>query len=167
MMQQVRRSEERDVRGDSGFTMIELIVVMSIASALMALGVFGFTSYQRTAEHKGTQQELTSLLRNTSERAISEGRTYCIDIADDGLSYDLWRGACGAGVLVQGPLATKDARVTVLASDTDPAVESLSETCCITFYPRGTATPTWLMVSSEGRDATYTITVEGLTSRVY
>jgi prepilin-type N-terminal cleavage/methylation domain-containing protein len=167
MMQQVPRSEDRDVRRDSGFTMIELMVVMSISSTLLAIGVFGFTSYQRTAEHKGTQQELASVLRNTSERAISEGRTYCVDVAENGLAYDIWRGACGTGTLVQGPLKTKDDRVTVLASDTNPAVESVSPTCCITFYPRGTATPTWLTVSSEAREATYTITIEGLTSRVY
>jgi prepilin-type N-terminal cleavage/methylation domain-containing protein len=169
MMQPVRRSEERYVRGDSGFTMIELIVVMSVASTLMALAVFGFTNYQRTAEHQGTQEQLTSQLRNLSQRAISEGRTYCIALASDSVSYDIWRGSCGTGTHVQGPLLTQDSRVTISATVTvaSPTPPCSAGAACIYFYPRGTATPAQLIVSSSARDTTYTIRVEGLTARVY
>lgn len=169
MMQKVRRSQERDARRDSGFTMIELIVVMSIASTLMALAVFGFTNYQRASEHKGTQEQLTSQLRNLSQRAISEGRTYCVALASDSMSYDIWRSSCGSGTRVQGPLRTRDSRVTLSATVTvaSPAPACPAGAKCIYFYPRGTATPAQLVVSSSARDTTYTIRVEGLTARVY
>ena len=154
-----------------GFTMIELIVVMSIASVLMSIGIFGFTSWQRLAQQQGSASQLVSSLRTTSERAISEGRTYCLDISST-TAYSVWRYSCSvgstpAGVQVSGPY-TVASKVTLAASNTLPAgAACTSGHTCIYFYPRGTAVPTSVTVSSSSRTKVYTVHVEGLTSRVW
>ena len=158
----------RVMRDDSGFTLVELMVVMVIAGTLMAIGVFSLANYQKLSQQRGTAREVVSLLRNASERAISEGRTYCIDIAADQLSTTTWQRACGpTGTALADGTRTQSSRVTL-----EVTVSGAGPTCpashqCIYFYPRGTATPATVVVRSSARSKTYTVTVEGLTARVF
>jgi prepilin-type N-terminal cleavage/methylation domain-containing protein len=162
----------RQVRStDDGFTMLELVVVMAIASVLMAIGIFGFTNWQRTAQQQGSASQLVSTLRTASERAISEGRTYCVDISA-GTSYTVWRYACAttgtpAPVQVAGPY-TAAARVSLVTTNTLPAGAACPASHkCVYFYPRGTAVATTVAVQSTARSRVYTVHVEGLTARVW
>jgi len=160
----------RLTRNQGGFTLVELMVVMVIAGVLMTIGVFGFVNYQKTSQQRGTAKEVVSLLRNASERAISEGRTYCIDIAADGLSTTTWQRACGSsGTAVGVNMRTQSSQVTLEAtvSNPSPAPECPASHQCLYFYPRGTATPATVLVRSSARSKTYTVTVEGLTARVF
>jgi type II secretion system protein H len=155
---------------DDGFTLIELLVVMTIATVLMSIGAFGFWNWRSTAQHQGSAQQLVSQLRNTSEQAISEGRTYCLDLAAGGRSYSLWRYACSAaGSAAGGPYPTQSTKVTITAVLTQPPTvpPCPGGDQCMYFYPRGTAIPTTITVSSTARSRTYTIHVEGLTARVW
>jgi type II secretion system protein H len=159
-------------RDESGFTLIELMVVMVIAGALLAIGVFSFANYQKTSEQRGTAREVVSQLRNASERAISEGRTYCIDIAPDGLTTKTYRYACdGAPTSVlSGTSKTQSSKVTLAVVLTSPAPTLACPTAhqCLYFYPRGTATEATVAVNSSARATkSYTVTVEGLTARVF
>jgi prepilin-type N-terminal cleavage/methylation domain-containing protein len=150
-----------------GFTMIELLVVMIVASVLMSIGIFGFTNWQQTAQQQGSASQLVSTLRSSSEKAISEGRTYCVDISA-GTSYTQWRYSCGAGgTQVAGPY-TVQSKVTLETTNALP----LGATCpashrCVYFYPRGTAVATTVAVRSTVRSRVYTVHVEGLTARVW
>jgi type II secretion system protein H len=156
---------------DDGFTLVELMVVMVIAGALMAIGVFSFANYQKTSQQRGTAREVVSQLRNASERAISEGRTYCIDIAANGLSTATYRYACdgAATSVLSGSAKTQSSNVTLAAVVTNPtpAPACPASHQCVYFYPRGTATPATVVVRSSTRSKTYTVTVEGLTARVF
>lgn len=156
---------------DAGFTLIELVVVMAIAGVLSSIGIFGFSSWQRTAQQQGSAKELVSQLRNASERAISQGRTYCVDIDPTGRSYTLWQYACDtvAGTQVAGPHATQSPDVTLAATLTlpSPAPACPASNSCLYFYPRGTAIPATVSVHSSARSMVYTLHVEGLTARVY
>jgi prepilin-type N-terminal cleavage/methylation domain-containing protein len=152
---------------DSGFTLIELLVTMSIASVLMSIGIYGFVNWQHTAQQQGSASALVSTLRTGSERAISEGRTYCVDVSG-GTSYTLWRYSCdAAGTKVAGPYAvqSKVSLATVNTLPTGAACPSGHK--CVYFYPRGTAVPTTVTVSSSVRSRTYVVHVEGLTARVW
>jgi prepilin-type N-terminal cleavage/methylation domain-containing protein len=155
---------------DAGFTLLELLVVMSVAGVLMAVGIFGFTNWRYTAQQQGSAGELVSTLRGASERAVSEGRTYCVDITG-GTSFTVWKYSCGGatGTKVQGPSRVQDAAVKLTATVTtpSPAPSCPSGDSCLYFYPRGTAVPATVAVSSSRRSQVYTVHVEGLTARVW
>jgi type II secretion system protein H len=164
-------SGARLAHDESGFTLVELMVVMVIAGILMTIGAFSFANYQKVSQQRGTAREVVSLLRNASERAISEGRTYCIDIAADRLSTTTWQRACGGptGTSLGNTTRTQSSRVTIDATVTNPSPTPVcpSSHQCVYFYPRGTATPATVLVKSSARSKTYTVTVEGLTARVF
>lgn len=167
MMAQPARSQ----RDDRGTTMLELVVVMATAGALMAIGIFGFTNWRHTSQHQGAAHELVSTLRGASVQAISEGRTYCVDIKGSGSTYELWRVSCGGtgSVRVGATRSTQSPAVTYAASVTPPTPTPAcpSGSRCLYFYPRGTAIPASVTVASTHRSKTYTVRVEGLTSRVF
>lgn len=156
---------------DAGTTMLELIVVMSIAGTLMAVGMFSFTGWQSTAQHQGSAEELVSTLRGASTRAVSEGRTYCVELKSDTRTYQLYRSACSGptAVAVDGARTSQQTAVSYAASVTNPspAPACPGTSRCLYFYPRGTALPAQVVVGSTRRTKTYTVRVEGLTSRVY
>jgi len=160
-----RDSRATDAHGDSGFTLIELMVTMLIASTLMSIGAFGFTNWQRTSQQRGTAQELVSALRNTAQRSVSEGRTYCVGLTAQ--SYVVSRGvSCITGTVAPGGARTASAKVSLSVPPTG-AGSCPAASQCIYFYPRGTASPATVNVTSSARSKVYTITVEGLTARVY
>jgi len=161
----------RLIDDDAGVTMIELIVVMSIVGVLVSLASFGFWNWRQTSEHQGSAQQFVSQLRNVAVRAVSEGRTYCVDIDASKQSYSLWRYACdgSTGTQAGGPWATQSNRISLAAAVVapTPAPSCPSSHSCLYFYPRGTAIPATVTVSSSSRANTYTVHVEGLTARVW
>jgi prepilin-type N-terminal cleavage/methylation domain-containing protein len=158
-------------RHDEGFTLVELMVTMVIAGILMAIGMFTFANYLKVSQQRGSAREVVSLFRTASERAISEGRTYCVDIAPSRTATTLYRYACdgAAASVASGTTKTQSTKVTVSAVVTNPtpAPACPASHQCVYFYPRGTATPTTATIASTARSKTYTVTVEGLTARVY
>ena len=157
-------------RRDDGFTLIELIAVMAIGGVLATVGAFGFTNLQSGSEHRGSTAELVSALRSASERAISEGRTHCVDLDQTGRSYSTWRYSCGpTGSQLGRSRRTQTQAVTITAvlSLPTPTPACPGGHRCLYFYPRGTATPATLTVTSSKRSRAYTVRVEGLTARVY
>lgn len=142
---------------------------MVIASTLVAIGALGISNWQRTAEQQGSAQQVVSQLRKAAERAVSEGRTYCVDF-NGTRSYTLWRYSCSSsGTAVEGTRTTQSRRVSLTSAVTLP---SPAPACpvgdqCAYFYPRGTATPATVQVASSARSKVYTVHVEGLTARVY
>jgi len=169
------RPRRRSLGGQHGFTLVELMVTMAIAGTLAAISIFGFVNYRYTSEEQGSAQELVSVLRSASEQAVSEGRTYCVDLAKAAAPavnriYSTWQYACGAGgTQTSGLRQTQSSQVSFAATVTNPATPPTCPAAhvCLYFYPRGTALPATVIVSSSKRSKTYTIHVEGLTARVY
>ena len=160
---------------EDGFTLIELIVVMSIVGVLAAVSSFSFANQMHKRQQQGSTQEIVSFLRSASVQSVSEGRTYCVSLAAAAApavnrGYTLWRYSCGGSTSVQvgGARATQTPNVgfalTVSAPASSPCQAGAK---CIYFYPRGTATPATVTVSSTKRTKTFAISVEGLTARVY
>lgn len=157
---------------EDGFSLMELVVTMVIASTLMGLGIFGFTNWQSMSEQQGTAQSLVSALRNVAVRSVSESRTYCVDfVAETGKSYVVYRAACGTGTVASGVRQTESTKVSFVTTVPAPATATPTS-CpashkCVYFYPRGTASPASVNVRSTARAKVYTIYVEGLTARVW
>ena len=163
-------------QADNGFTLVELMVTMAIAGTLSAIAIFGFANYRNTSQHQGSAQEIVSVLRSTSEQAISEGRTYCVDLqnaspATGNRTFSTWRYSCGGAGSSQsgGTRTTQSTDITFSAIVTNPATPPAcpASHACLYFYPRGTALPATVTVASSKRSKTYAIHVEGLTARVY
>jgi prepilin-type N-terminal cleavage/methylation domain-containing protein len=161
---------QNESRDDVGFTLVELLVTMLIGSVLLSIGGLTIINWQRTAQQQGSSQELTSQLRKAAEQSVSEGRTYCVDLAPT-RNYTLWRYNCGGtgSVAVEATKRTQAPAVTLQSTVTAPIPAKPCPTgdSCVYFYPRGTATPATIQVRSSARSKVYTVHVEGLTSRVY
>ena len=157
----------RTSRDEAGFTLIELMVTMLIASTLMSIGAFGFTNWRHTSQQRGSAQELVSALRSTAVRSVSEGRTYCVDFDSAAAqSYSVYRVSCSStGTLARGGASTAGPKVSLTTNVTSTPCPAGHK--CIYFYPRGTASPATVNVTSSARSKVYTINVEGLTARVY
>ena len=185
MVFRVARIRRRRWRGcspvDAGFTLIEMLTTMAIAALLMATAAWALRAYSESQAEKGTANRLLTSMRDTAQRAQSEGRVYCISF-DSAKSWTVWRYSCTTwtGVSVQGGTITNSK---VASSSPDgkafisavslPAVTTagFSANCragslgCAYFFPRGTSSTGTVVVSRSGSSRTYTVKLEGLTSR--
>ena len=146
---------------DHGFTLIEVLVTIGLASVLMAFAVAGYHRWTIASEQSGTARELQSLLRNTQQRAVTEGTAMCVQFNTTADTYRVVEGTCAApGGQLQGPFHTSDDRIDIAA----PSFTAGSTG--VTFFARGTASAGSVQVVRDGSTKVYTIDVEGLTGRV-
>jgi prepilin-type N-terminal cleavage/methylation domain-containing protein len=149
---------------DSGVTLIEVLVTISLMSAMMVIALSGWGSWARASEQSGTARELQAVLRRTQQSAVTEGRAMCVEFAVASNQYAVYRGACGdsARAMTWGPAAPDSSRVALTA----PTFPGSGAGTGVTFYARGTATPGTVEVTRDGSTRVYTLTVERLTGRV-
>jgi prepilin-type N-terminal cleavage/methylation domain-containing protein len=150
---------------DRGFTLIEVLVVISLLGTMMAIAVGGWSSWAKASAHSGTAREIQTIMRQAHQRAVTEGRAICVwfDVASN--SYTVYRGSCEVStkVKIAGPYQTGADQVQL----TLPAFTSPSGTSAgVTFLARGTAWPGEVRVSRTGSSKVYVLKVEGLTGRV-
>jgi prepilin-type N-terminal cleavage/methylation domain-containing protein len=155
---------------DVGFTLIELVMVVALMALAGTLALVALVNYSAAQDHQGTADELVSDLRNAGQRAVTEGRTYCVFLDDTADTWTLYRTSCSAGTLVQGPTPTRG-DITVGGLSIATTANCQTAGACIYFNPRGTATggptglPSKVDVQRDGETA-INVTVEGLTGRV-
>ena len=153
-------------RRDSGFTLIEVLVTITLLGVLMAISISGWSSWSKAREQSGTASELESTLRQTQQRAVTEGLAMCVQFDVDADQYDVYRGACDSSsrVRVAGPISTAASSVELSAPGF--TAQSGATSTGVTFYARGTAWPGTVQVTRTGESRVYTLRVEGLTGRV-
>lgn len=148
---------------DSGFTLIEVMVTVTLLGMMMAIAVGGFSSWAKASAHSGTAREVQTVLRQAQQRAVTEGLAMCVWFDTGANTYTHYRGACDSPTkqLLVGPYRTGDPAVRLTApgfpTTTSPGV---------TFYARGTATAGSVKVTRTGSTKEYVVSVEGLTGRV-
>lgn len=150
---------------DSGFTLVELMVTLALLGLMSAIAIGGWRSWAVASEHSGTAREIQSLLRQTQQRAVTEGRAACVQFDVAANAWTVYRGTCDdpARLRLEGPIASDTTEVQVSSpSFTAPSGTSTG----VTFYARGTAWPGEVRVTRTGTSKTYVLTVEGLTGRV-
>lgn len=156
---------------DDGFTLVEVLVSMILATTLMTAAVMGLKQYISAQSLAGSANDLASRMRNAAERSLSEGITYCLALDSTNNTYQLFSSACGTGVAKTTVVKAQSAYVT----PSFPTVAAQAFTscpggpvACVYFYPRGTASSGSVKVckTSSCSGKVWTVTVEGLSSRV-
>ena len=152
-------------RSESGFSLIELMVAMSIFGVLTALAVMPLRGYQHSQEHVGAAREVVAALRNAQVRAVNEGTTYRAEIQPHGV-----RVFAGT-TLVKSYSIPDEVTLTVAGAGFTPAASPSNPTPAAVpdayFYGRGTGSAGVIQVTrASSTTKSYTITIEGLTARV-
>ena len=148
-----------NTRRDSGFSLIEVLVSIALMGVLMAIAVGGWSAWARASEQSGTARELQSTLRQTQQRAVTEGTAMCVTFTS--VAYTVSRGSCTsspppAATRVEGPVPA--GRGVQIASSAFPLG--------VTFTARGTSTDGSVTVTRTDSSKVYTLQVEGFTGRV-
>lgn len=167
---------------ERGFTLIEVLVAMALASILMTLGAFAMRSYWINRSLEGARAEVGSTLRQLQQQSVSESHPLVFGVRFTPgtgptsattkwatLKYNPNASGSKCDVLTTNTFST---RVYVSAASFAPT--SLDVSGCtdgagesfVWFYARGTATAGSLTLRQPELDRELKVTVSGLTSRI-
>jgi type IV fimbrial biogenesis protein FimT len=150
-------------RRDSGFTLIEVLVTISLLGAMMAIAVSGGSSWVESRAHRGTAEELRVVLRLTLQRAVTESSAMCVRFTSAPSTYSVFRGRCAiAATRVHGPFGPSSSRVSLVPAFTDSTATGLTD---VQFNARGTAWSGAIEVARAGA-ASYVVRVESFSGQV-
>lgn len=146
---------------DEGFTLLEVLTTCLLLGLLLSLGAGPWQSYRHTRAHIEARTELVAALRNAQVSAVSESVTYRVDFtAKKVITFRLNGGSAEQ----KRQFEIDDSIVTY----DGPAFEDTGGLvgASVFFYPRGSASKGSVDVARDDRAKVYTVSVEGLTSRV-
>lgn len=81
------------VRSTRGFTLLELLVVMTIMALVIGVATVSFSGSNPSVKLKAESRQLISNFRYARSRALSESRIFSVSIIDDGRGYQVDPGA--------------------------------------------------------------------------
>ena len=149
-----------------GFTLLELMVVIALMGILLAIGAGTFRTWSSAQAQAGTASDIEGVLRQTQQRAVTEGSSMCVQFNVDDDTWVQYRGRCDNPdrQQIRGIWETQDNNVHLV--DAEFLDHDGSYVDGVSFSPRGTATPGQIVISRDGNPKLRTVTVEGLTGRV-
>jgi prepilin-type N-terminal cleavage/methylation domain-containing protein len=175
-----------------GFSIIEILVVITIIGIIALCAIPGFASYRRRSSCLAAGDELRGILRAVRSRAIARGRHAGVKFVHSGSNwtYTLYDDGNGNGIAnsdissgvdrrYSGPAVTmplfRTAAIALLPKairdpdgdpllPTDPALQFGRSTLC-SFSPIGSGTPGTIYIS-DGIDQLYAVRVLGASGRV-
>jgi general secretion pathway protein H len=141
-------------RAESGFTLIELVVVLALAALLLAFVAPRMMGSHGSASLEGAARQMAAALRDTRSEAIRRNRSQAFAIDAEAPSY---RSAVSSR-----PVMLPQATSLVLYTTTDEQVDEASG--AIRFFPDGSSTGGGIRLRRGG--AAVEIRVDWLTGRV-
>lgn len=164
---------------EGGFTLVELLMVMSITTVLLSLGAFALRHYWLAQSLQGGRGEVVSGLRGAQELAVTEsqplifGVRFRVGSSDwDLVRYDprppakcTVRGSqsFSAGVVVETASFLESAGIT---STCRSQIAGAGSDQFAFFFPRGTATAGSVTLRQPSLDRSLSVSVTPMTGRV-
>jgi general secretion pathway protein H len=141
------------MRADSGFTLIEMLVVIAIIALIGAFVLPQFSGAQAKADMNSTAHRLAAGLRTTRSLAMAHGRSemFTVDVA-----HGLYRAGAGATQAID-----KQVRVTLVTASQERIDAAAGN---IRFFADGSSTGGGLSLRAGTRSAL--VLVDWLTGRV-
>lgn len=159
-------------QNDSGFTLVELMVVMSILTILMGLSAYALLPYMRSQALTSTTNEILTDFRDAQVRAQGEVRTYCLIFDVGNSSYEIRRINVSKDVNGNPVLCTGIAPdVSILERRELPRGVALSvadfgpDASTAYFYARGTSSGGRLVIISTALNQDREIQLTALTAK--
>ena len=170
-------------KNQDGFSLIELLVVMSLTSILLTLGAFAIRHFYLVRSLTGGQDETVSQLRAVQAKVMAESNPLIYGVGfDEGTSdweivrYNSRTGVCAgdgnrafdAGVIISDVNFTNTVggqNVSTIVAACSGIISAPSDGWAF-FLPRGMATPGTLTLRQPALDRTEGIQVTGLSGRV-
>jgi prepilin-type N-terminal cleavage/methylation domain-containing protein len=168
------------MRGDGGFSILELLVVISIVAILFSLSAVALRNYWRAQALQGGKTELTSHLRRAQEQAVTESHPIIFGVQfrlgepewatvrfdpDSGVCAIDETRALSAGVVVSAAEFLDAAGVTDVCEAQLPPL-GMADDEFVFFFPRGTATAGSVTLLQPSSASTETLDVTPITGRV-
>ncbi|MFQ5994564.1 MAG: GspH/FimT family pseudopilin [Acidiferrobacterales bacterium] len=137
-----------------GFTLLELLVVLAIASALVAIVVPQFSGVMATLELKSSVRELASALRQARSQAIAQRHHVAVTLNVERRTYET------SGVTQRHTLPSA-LKLKLLTAKSEIVNETVG---AIRFFADGSSTGGQIKLSTDGH--AHVIDVKWLTGRV-
>ena len=151
----------RLARPDEGFTLVELLVVCVLLSAVLAISAPAYLSWGAARAQQDTARDVVSQLRAAQVRAQAEVTPYRVDIDAD--SVQTYRVPVGGPETLVRQYELTTSRVELTGGT---FVDIKGTGSRVWFFPRGNSSDGQVTVARDGASTTDVIEVEGLTSRV-
>jgi len=141
--------------GDRGFTLVEMMIVVTVMAILAAVAAPNFTSYMTHRRLNGAARQIMTDLMEARMRAVSQNNRFKVFFLDDGHRYTILDDSNNNNTEDSGETSTtKDIR------DVYRDV-TFSATADPIFYPRGTAYGTTVTISNSGGSKSVTVATAG------
>jgi prepilin-type N-terminal cleavage/methylation domain-containing protein len=131
------KEKRAPMKNNKGFSLIELVIVMSIAAVLMAIASPSMISSMESAEYREASQQALQILRQARSRAVTENLEYQVvfDISEN--SYSLQQGDRSSSSSSFSTVDSTDFSDSVILRHTTDCDDSSDLT--ILFSPNGSA----------------------------
>ncbi|MEV4132315.1 prepilin-type N-terminal cleavage/methylation domain-containing protein [Dactylosporangium sp. NPDC049742] len=107
MKETLRRMQKKRAAGDSGFTLVELLVVVVIIGVLVAIAVPMYLNYRKGAANKSAESDVRAAVSAVEQFYTENGNTYPKDV--------LTVGTAGASVSFEPKTGTGSKQIATLS----------------------------------------------------